>query len=101
MKADVRRGKGAAAAGLLARPARALALVVRSVLLSALLSSFAVAADLPIKMNRTRPIVPAMEAGTPAHASCSSSACIRDCRKKGGPLEAVCESLCGETCRGK
>jgi hypothetical protein len=85
------------AANLVALPGNKPALVVLLVCFSWLMLSFATAADL--SLDRIMRVLPTM--GNPAVSWCSSSRCARDCRRKGGALVKVCESLCTETCRGR
>ena len=79
----------------------AMKLTLLAPLVSVLLLSSAMAADLPLNFDRATRVAPAAGVGRTPSASCPRAACIRDCRSNGGPLVSVCESLCGEACPGR
>lgn len=80
-------------------PANRFAVAVLLVCFSGLMLSFATAADL--QLNRATRHLPATSTRNPASDPCQVPVCIRDCRRNGGPLVSVCESLCVETCRSR
>jgi hypothetical protein len=89
----------AAASSLVVPSANKFAAAALLACFSLLMPSFATAADL--QLNRVMRVAPTIGVRIPASAPCSSSVCIRDCQRNGGPLVRVCESLCVETCRSR
>ena len=63
---------------------------------SSVAPSPAMSADLPLKMMR--PATATVFTRNLRAASPVCVRCIRECRRRGGPFEEVCEVLCMDTC---